>query len=97
MVVDSEVEDRVAILDNLRLEDDQPNIEAPAVSISCDTNMAFSFQDRNAYDTHWIDETLAMEKLVRNKLDSLCFSLWGRKSQGYWGVAGGRVSLVVGI
>jgi hypothetical protein len=64
MVVDKEVDERVAILDNLRLEDDQPNIEAPAVAVACDTNMGFNFQDRNAYDTHWIDETVAMEKLV---------------------------------
>lgn len=64
MVQDSEVEERVNILESLRLEDDQPNIEAPALAVACDTTIGFNFQDRNAYDTHWIDETVAMEKLV---------------------------------
>ena len=66
MVLDSEVEERVSILDSLRLEDDQPNIEAPAMSVACDTTIGFSYQDRNAYDTHWIDETVVMEKMVRS-------------------------------
>lgn len=67
MVLDSEVEERVSILDTLRLEDDQPNIEAPALAVACDTTIGFNYQDRHAYDTHWIDETVVMEKLVLNK------------------------------
>ena len=65
MVLDSEVEERVNILESLRLEDDQPNIEAPPISVACDTTVGFNFQDRNAYDTHWVEETVVMEKLVR--------------------------------
>jgi hypothetical protein len=90
MVLDSEVEERVNILDSLRLEDDQPNIEAPAMSVACDTTIGFSYQDRNAYDTHWIDETVVMEKLVRMKYDPRNNHLWSYKHFAGRGLEDGR-------
>ena len=66
MVQDSEVDERVAILSNLRLEDDQPCVDGSTTSpsLACDPDLHINFLDRYAFDTPWIAETVAMEKLV---------------------------------
>ncbi len=62
-MVDSQVEGRLATLAD-QCVDDQPNVEAPAIAIINDTTINLNYQDRNAYDTHWVEETASMEKLV---------------------------------
>jgi len=61
----AELEACTAGLQDLRLENDQPNIRAPAPSIGLDASISFNFQDRNAFETEarWIEETQIMEKL----------------------------------
>eukprot|EP01111_Echinosteliopsis_oligospora_P015952 TRINITY_DN6483_c0_g1_i1.p1 TRINITY_DN6483_c0_g1~~TRINITY_DN6483_c0_g1_i1.p1 ORF type:complete len:1368 (+),score=367.50 TRINITY_DN6483_c0_g1_i1:181-4284(+) len=65
----SEVIERVQYLEKIRLPDDQPTIEAVAPSVLYDSHSTFNYQDRNAYDTHWVEETAAMERfdnILRN-------------------------------
>jgi cytoplasmic FMR1 interacting protein len=63
MVLDTELSSRIGALEEKRLLDDQPCVEGPSSSISCDPSFRLNYQDRLAYDTHWRDETNAMEKL----------------------------------
>lgn len=65
MVKDDELEERLNSLGRQRWVDDQPSVEGPSLLLSCDPSFKFNYQDRNAFDTHWVDETVTMEKLVR--------------------------------
>lgn len=64
MVLDTELQERIGALSNQRLVDDQPGVEGPSASIAIEPSLRLNYQDRNAFDTHWIEETTAMEKLV---------------------------------
>ncbi len=61
----SSIQETVAVLEALDLEDGQPNIEAPSFAISFDTEVDPNFVDRGAFDTKWAEETVVMAKLVR--------------------------------
>lgn len=65
MVLDSELHGRIEAINKITFLDDQPSIEGPSVPLSCDPALRLNYQDRNAFDTHWIEETAAMEKFVR--------------------------------
>eukprot|EP01113_Clastostelium_recurvatum_P001498 TRINITY_DN1060_c0_g1_i3.p1 TRINITY_DN1060_c0_g1~~TRINITY_DN1060_c0_g1_i3.p1 ORF type:complete len:1328 (-),score=521.15 TRINITY_DN1060_c0_g1_i3:101-4084(-) len=60
----AEVFDRVAMLDNFPLIDDQRHIEGPAVAVDIDTHVDYNYADRNAYETQWAEETVVMERLA---------------------------------
>ena len=64
MVLDTELQERIGALNQQRLVDDQPCVEAPSFSVACDVSVRLNYQDRQAFETHWIEETIAMEKLV---------------------------------
>ncbi len=67
----TEASERVAVLDQFPFEDDQPNIEAPSLSVLYDSYVDYNFADRNAFDTRWTEETHAIAQLVRYLLGNV--------------------------
>jgi cytoplasmic FMR1 interacting protein len=62
----------VDVLDELPLPDQQPGIEAPAITVSYTTSMDTNFEDRNAYVTgvaKYIEEATVHSELVRINLN----------------------------
>jgi hypothetical protein len=64
MVDLTEAVERVAVFDQFPLEDDQPNIEAPSLSVLFDGYTDYNFGDRNAFETRWTEETQYIAQLV---------------------------------
>ena len=68
------IEERIAVLDEFVLEDEQPNIEAPSDSIYYESYGFRNYADRGAFETAWGEETVIMAKMVRRPIES-AFSL----------------------
>jgi cytoplasmic FMR1 interacting protein len=63
MVLDTEVHERINAINQQKLVDDQPCVEGPSISLTVDPTLRLNYQDKNAFETHWIEETAVMEKL----------------------------------
>ena len=57
------IEERIAVLDEFVLEDEQPNIEAPSDSIYYESYGFRNYADRGAFETAWGEETVIMAKM----------------------------------
>jgi len=59
----TDVVERVNVLEHFPFEDEQPNVEAPAISVQYNGYTDYNFADRSAYDTRWTEETHAIAQL----------------------------------
>jgi len=59
----TDVVERVAVLEQFPFEDEQPNVEAPSLSILYNNVTDYNYADRNSYDTRWTEETHAISQL----------------------------------
>ena len=64
MVDLTEASQRVAVLEQFPFEDEQPNIEAPFLSVFFDGYIDYNYADRNAFDSRWTEETNSIAQLV---------------------------------
>lgn len=58
-----EANERVALFEQFKFEDDQPNLEAAPLSVLYDSYVDYNFADRGAFDSRWTDETHAIAQL----------------------------------
>jgi hypothetical protein len=72
----SSIQETVAVLEAFELEDDQPNLEAPSPAIFYDGDVNYNFQDRNAFDSKWSEETIAMARFVSRYSNSKLLHFW---------------------
>lgn len=66
----SDVVERVNVLEHFPFEDEQPNVEAPVISVQFNGYTDYNFADRNAYDTRWTEETHAIAQLVSYQISN---------------------------
>ena len=59
-----QVVERLATLNAFQLDDDQCSVEGPALAVRLDSTMDPNWEDRNAFDTKWTEETHFIQKLV---------------------------------
>lgn len=65
MVLDTELQERVSAISQQKFLDDQPCVEGPCISLTVDPTLRLNYQDAKSFETHWVEETVAMGKLVR--------------------------------
>jgi len=60
----ADIKERVAVLEEVPLEDEQPNIEAGVGSVLFDPYSEYDWVDRNAYESRWNEEAAVIAQVV---------------------------------
>ncbi len=67
----TEASQRVAVLESFPFENDEPEIEAPSLSLLYDGHVDYNFADRGAFETKWSEECHSIAQLVSLNFFSL--------------------------
>lgn len=59
-----DIKERVSVLDDFFLEDEQPSIEADVGTLLFDPYSDYDFADRNAYESRWAEEASTIAQIV---------------------------------
>lgn len=80
-----QMEERLSTLDMFPVEDDQCVSEAPSASVHLDCIVDPNFQDRNAFETKWTQETFHIQKIqdALNEGDKYINMLYTYRSCSY--------------